>query len=238
MLSPFPARRDLFLLAAGLVLGVVLGPPVLGSVSPAGYIALFGGTEAFAASERINEQADAARAQARTQLGLEPGFEPAPRSAEDAPADPDRLRAEAQYRQADRALAQAQNAAVRNVEGVMDSQAIRWLLGLLVALAGVFVAEVLVSPEPPAARGAETGSVVVPPALRRLVTVRYALLAVAMAVVLARATLYEGIPWPFAIVLLAVSLGAAWVPLGRGRSKNDPPDPVNPPAQAADAPAG
>lgn len=256
MLSPFPARRDLFLLAAGLVLGVVLGPPVLGTLSPAAYVGLFGGTEAATALDEVNEQAALARAQAKEQLGLEPEFQPRPAplagadgaagpagpdGADGVAADPARARAEAQYRQVDEVLARTQQARARAVQNTMDAQAVEWLLGLLMALAAVFVAEVLVAPEPPVSRGGSGGSggssergVVVPPALRRLVTIRYALLAVALTLVLARTTLYELVPWPFVFALLAVATVAAWAPLGR---REPAADKASPQAQAGKAAA-
>lgn len=259
MLSPFPARRDLFLLATGLVLGVVLGPPVLGTLSPAAYVGLFGGTEAATALDEVNEQAALARAQAREQLGLEPEFQPRPAplagadgaagaagaagpdgvaGADGVAADPARARAEAQYRQVDEVLARTQQARARAVQNTMDAQAVEWLLGLLMALAAVFVAEVLVAPEPPVSRGGSGGfserGVVVPPALRRLVTIRYALLAVALTLVLARTTLYELVPWPFVFALLAVATVAAWAPLGR---REPAADKASPQAQAGKAAA-
>lgn len=253
MLSPFPARRDLFLLAAGLVLGVVLGPPVLGTLSPAAYVGLFGGTEAATALDEVNEQAALARAQAKEQLGLEPEFQPrpaplagadgaagpaGPAGADGVAADPARARAEAQYRQVDEVLARTQQARARAVQNTMDAQAVEWLLGLLMALAAVFVAEVLVAPEPPVSRGGSGGfserGVVVPPALRRLVTIRYALLAVALTLVLARTTLYELVPWPFVFALLAVATVAAWAPLGR---REPAADKASPQAQAGKAAA-
>ncbi len=135
----------------------------------------------------------------------------------------------------------------------MDTRAVRWLLGLFVALAGVFAAEAVAAPGPGERRGGPDQTVeeriLVPPALRRLVTVRYALMAAALAVILARATLYETVPWPFALLLLAVALGAAWVPLGKRPTADAPPvpplppappasSPVNPPADRADAAAG
>ncbi|BAM02508.1 hypothetical protein [Phycisphaera mikurensis] len=241
MVFPFPGRRDLLLLAAGLLLGLVLGPPLLGAAAPTAYIALFGGTEAHEAAEAAREQAASARAAALAQLGLGEG--------EGAlPEGPQREQAEARYAELDRVLTGAVTARYAAVDAAMNARAVRWVLGLLIALAGVFVAEVLASPEPPPA-GASRASVEVPPALRRLTTVRYALMAGLLAVVLARATLYEEIPWIFSVLLLAVALGAAWVPLhraGAGRAAGaasgpgNPaaPPPVDPPADRADGAAG
>ena len=255
---PFPGRRDLWLLAAGLLLGVLLGPPVLGSASPAAYRALFGGTEAFAQAEEARDQAVEARGRAAAQLGLagEAG------EAGEAGAGPQgeaRERAEANLAQLDAMLTRGVNARYQAVGAAMDSRAVRWLLALLVALVGVAVAEALVSPDPAAARaraGADpSGSaslsagpaedrLVVSPVTRRLVTIRYALLAAAIAVVLARATLYEGIPWVFALALLAVAAAAAWVPLPRrasapaGSGGSAASGAVEPAADRADGAAG
>ena len=212
---PFPARRDLYVLAAGLLLGVLLGPPGLGAVSDSGYRWLFGGSEAWATAERVRGEADTARELARDRLGLTGGEGAGPRGAA-------RERAEAHLAQVETALTRTVSARFQAVEAAMDGRAVRWLLGLVVALAGVFVAEVMAAPVPPRPRprpgeAEGSGPVTVSPALRRLVTVRYALLSVVLAVVLARATLYEAVPWLFVLGVLGVGLAAAWVPLGRGR---------------------
>lgn len=207
---PFAGRRDLFVLAAGLVLGVVLGPSVLGAASPDAYRSLFGGTGAHAAAAEVRAQAEAALAEARGRSGLD--------AAEgEGPQGEARERVLGRLRQVEAVLAARVNAADRAAAAAMDERGIRWLLGLLVALVGIAAAEARAAPPapPPPPTPGGAGAVEVPAAVRRLVTVRYALLAAAVAVVLARPPLFEAVPWPFVLALLGVSLAAAWVPLGR-----------------------
>ena len=233
---PFPGRRDLFVLAAGLLLGVLLGPSVLEAASPDAYRALFGGAEAHAVVEEVRAQAETAKASIRERSGLDLGEGEGPRGEA-------RERVEAQVRELGVAIDARVAAADRAVAAAMDNQAVRWVLGLLVALVGVSVAEVRAAPQP-AAPGRADAAVEVPAAVRRLITVRYALLAVLVAVVMARATLYEAIPWFFVLALLGVSLAAAWVPLGRrpaggdGAAPGADPTPTPAPTPGAGAGAG
>lgn len=66
-----PGPVNLYVLAAGLLLGVLLGPAVLGRVSPTGYAALFGGA-ALHAQLAEHEQGTAAMIAALRDTGVTP----------------------------------------------------------------------------------------------------------------------------------------------------------------------
>ena len=94
-----------------------------------------------------------------------------------------------------------------------DRRAASLVIALLLAIGVIMAIEPLRSPQPGAGQRAA-----IPPALARLKTVRYALLAAVLVVLLARPTLVTRATLLFAGLAVVVALLAGLVPLGRPRS--------------------
>lgn len=190
-LSPFPDHRDLYLLVAGVALGVLLSAAVLGNLWPRAYHEFFvGGYEEHRQLIALQQR------QAETLATLE-----ATDVTDVAIAEQQR-----QFEQ-QRVPLQAELQQARNEH--LDALAGR-ISALIVAIALVMVLEVLVSPEPAAGRRAA-----VPPALSRLISVRYALLALWIAMVIARPAVLGELSLLFILLVIAVALAVAFIPLGR-----------------------
>jgi hypothetical protein len=187
-LLPLPGLRDVYVLCAGLILGILLGPAVLGRAAPQGYAELFGAGEPFAALQDHHVETGALL------------------TALQATGVSDSALVERRHARADEAETMQ-----RVVASVMDRQAMLRLAAVGVALFVVMLLEALTTPTP----SQEDDTVVLPPRIARLLTVRYALLAVGVALLLARPTLLHDLPWGFAAALLAVALLAGLVPLGK-----------------------
>jgi hypothetical protein len=193
--SPFPGLRDVYVLAAGLLIGVLLGPAGLGRVSPGAYAELFA---AGAVREAVVTQAN------DTALHLA--------AMRSTGVSGDAVDEHAAQREAEAVVLRGALASA------MDRRALGLILGVGGALFAVMLVEALVGP---VGRGGSE-RVRVPGVLARLVTLRYALLAVGLAVLVARPTLVLGLPWGFGLMLLVVGAAVAWVPLGR-RAKAEAP---------------
>lgn len=184
--SPFADHRHLIIIVIGLIVGLVLGPAVLGRVAPSAYQTLLGGME-LQRELRAFPAETARRVETLEATGVTP----------DAVTE---LMAQRELQE--RALA-AQLAAARD-------RRITTITGALVlALLIVVVVESLLGPDPAARRAS------VSPMLGRLVTVRYALLAAWIAAALVRPRVLAGDTMVLAVLLVAVALGAGLVPLGR-----------------------
>ena len=196
-LNPFPDQRDIYLLAVGLIVGVLLGPLLLGQVAPRLYEAWFvGGAEIRAEIEQRQHEHDEAM-----QLLQATGVTDVAVSEAQAQFDRELAPRRAQLQQA-----------------VDDHR--RWLAGrlnaLVIAVLALMVLEAVVSPRPQGG-----GKAIINPALARLITGRYALLALWLAVVVAQPRVLLEVAWVFVLLLLAVALAAAFVPLGRGPATNE-----------------
>jgi hypothetical protein len=106
---------------------------------------------------------------------------------------------------------QLQQAAV----AVRDRQAAQWLVAVMLAIAVVMAVEPLLAPQP-AEKG---GQATVSPALARLVSVRYALLAIALALLLIRPGLLVSQTLIFAALIVLVAVVVGLVPLNWKRRK-------------------
>lgn len=199
--SPFPDTGGLYLLIAGIVLGVLLGPAVLGRVAPAVYRDVFVGG-ADIARELAGEQAEA-RQQLETLGNIGVTEEAIPEQVLGREQQLVLLKAQLDQAQLD----QAQRQRLGELTG--------WTAALMLAVIAVMMIEALVSPDVKA--GAATN---VPPTLGRLVTARYALAAIWIVIVLARPQLLTQVPILFAALLIVVALGAALVPLGGGARRS------------------
>ncbi|MEX0652708.1 MAG: hypothetical protein WD534_18300 [Phycisphaeraceae bacterium] len=200
MLNPFPDHRDLYLLVAGLVLGVLLGPAVLGQLAPGVYDQVFVGSGPATTELRKQEAAHEQALRDLEQTGVS-----------DA-ALVERAAAFEQQRMMLRAQAEQERMAhLSRLTGRM--------MALVLAVVGIMVIEALVSPQP---EGGKRQAV--PAVIGRLVSVRYALLALWLAVALARPGLLVEVPVLFVALLIVVALVVALVPLGRRREQGEPTD--------------
>jgi hypothetical protein len=191
--NPFPDVGGLYLLIAGIVLGVLLGPAVLGRVAPDVYRDVFvGGGEYLRQLTEENE---------KTQQQLE--------ALQDTGVTEEAIPEHVLGREQELVVLKAQlDAAQRQRMGELTG----WTAALMLAVIAVMMVESLIGPEVKAG-----GVSKIPPAVGRLVTARYALAALWIAVVLARPQLLTQVPILFAAGLVVVALGAALVPLGKGR---------------------
>jgi hypothetical protein len=100
------------------------------------------------------------------------------------------------------------------IRQIRDQRAAGMATAVVLALVASMIVESLVGPEP-----RKQGAVVVSPAVGRLVTVRYALVAIWIALVIARPTLLEPVPALLTILLVLVALAVGLVPLGPRRAE-------------------
>lgn len=193
--SPFADARHLYLLGVGLLLGILLGPAVLGRVAPETYAAWFTGAgEAAAEIRAFNED---------TAEGLE-------RLIATGVSDIaiDEYIAE---RDAERQFLPAFGRAVIEQNQHEKAWAGR-LLALVLTVVVVMGLEAWVGPTP------RDGRAVVPPALGRLVTIRYALIALWLMLALASPAALLGAPWVFFAMVLLVVMVVGLVPLGKNQT--------------------
>ncbi len=191
--SPFPDLGGLYLLVAGIVLGVLLGPAVLGRLAPSVY------EDAFVGGADIARQLAEDRAQTLQQLDALEAI-----GVTDAAIPEQALQAQQQEVVLLAQLQQAQHEHLASLTG--------WTTALMLAVIAVMMLESLFSPETQNA-----GAFEVSPALGRLVTARYALCALWIAIMLAQPKLLAQLPIVFAGLLIAVALAVALVPLGPGK---------------------
>lgn len=188
--NPFPDTGGLYLLIAGIVLGVLLGPAVLGRAAPGVYLDVFvGGGEYL---RQLNEENEKTQRQIEALENIDVTGEAIPEQVLGREQELVVLKAQ---------LDQAQRQRIGELTG--------WTTALMLAVIAVMMVESLVGPELKAGVAAK-----VPPAVGRLITARYALAALWIAVVLARPQLLTQVPILFAAGLVVVALGAALVPLG------------------------
>ena len=197
---PFPDSRHLYLLIAGLVLGVILSPAVLGRLAPDLWQSAF-------SVPTLHEAVDAFSLQTNDEL--------------------DRLAASgASKTHVEEVLTQRHAQQLALEERLVTEAAFTRMLPLLLALGltlgAVMILETVMAPAKPDASQAETsggGRYEVRPAVGRLVTVRYVLLAVGIALMLAQPMLWSAVPLVFTLLLLTGALGMGLVPLGARRAK-------------------
>jgi hypothetical protein len=193
---PLPDRRHLALLLVGAIVGILLGPLVLGQVSPSAFRSLFVGdtqrAEIF--------QDEIARIDTELQRIASVAAD-----VDVTPAAVTEMRDELQ-RQRELASATLRLELWRLEVG----QASALLIALVIVLLVVAIFEAVISPKP-----SERGRAVLTPVQQRVTTIRYAVLAGVLAIVLARPALLAEVSWVFVVLLLAVIAVAGFVPLGR-----------------------
>ena len=188
---PFATHRDLSLLLAGIALGLLLGPAVLGKVAPQTYQRWFvGGDEAKAALDAFDAETEQMRHQL-AQTGVTPAA-------------------------IDEFVAQRKRESLPQLAGyeLQRTEHEKWLssrmLGLMLAAILIMILEALYAPRPRA-----DGSAQVPVALGRLITIRYALIAVWIVLALAAPAMLYQTPLLFIALALAVALLVGFMPLGK-----------------------
>lgn len=190
IVSPFADLGGLYLLIAGIGLGILLGPAVLGRLAPSAYEDAFIGGGEY--TQLVQEKLDAAEEQIRTLDGS--GVTPADIAEQLGQQDLQMIELRAQQQQAQ-----------RDHLGTLTG----WTTSLMLAVIAVMMLESLLSPD-----AKPTGTVTVSPSIGRLVTARYALCALWITIMLAQPKLLSQLPIAFAGLLIVVSLAAALVPLG------------------------
>ena len=195
-LVPLPTLRDVYVLCAGLILGIVIGPAVLGKLAPATYAQFSGAGPAYTQLQQHHVETGTLLA-ALQSTGVS-----------------DTALIEKRNQRAEEAATMQQV-----VGSLMDRTALLRLTAVGVGLFVIMLLEALLSPLPTNPTDADQ-TVAIPPRLARLITVRYGLLAIGVALVFARPSLLKELPWLFAAALLAVALLAGLVPLA---SKASPP---------------
>lgn len=188
MRNPGSSVADVYVIAAGILLGVMLGPAVLGRAAPGVYDRWFMGD-----GELARMVADYNREQARVTETTE---RLKATGVTDAAVGELEARMRAEIRPAQAAMAQALEARAA-LQARLDGRAMALLLAALVVMVG----EAIVTAASPW-RG-------------RLATARYALLAGWLALTLARGELIRSVSLPFLAAVLLVALGVALMPIGR-----------------------
>ncbi|MEM6393249.1 MAG: hypothetical protein AAF797_10790 [Planctomycetota bacterium] len=225
---PLPDHRHLWLLAAGLILGVLAGPAVLGKVNAEWYERVFvsGGAGAGAASvlelaqrELAAFEAETARKEAETGAVFQDPSDSSAQAAVEGVRLERRARLEGLQRQAREAevrLLAARGVHLERVRGV--------LLALVLAGVGVMILEGAISPTPGRVGGGDRsqatglngdGGIELGPGVGRLVTVRYAMGALGLGLVVAPPALLGGVSWVLVGGVLVVGLAVGLVPLGK-----------------------
>lgn len=224
-LWPLADQRHLYMIVAGIVLGVVLGPAVLGKVVPNLYDRAFVGSgdtteldAAVDARDAFYNDADTRNATRQRIIDQHRLIMDDGDSAEVA-MEEQLVALSNRFADEEEALKLGVVIAEQPVNGRRDAHAQR-LAGLattlLLALCIAFAVESIMGP-PTGERGR---AVELPAALARLVTVRYALIAIWVALMLAQPAPLKQVAnhLPFAALLVAVIIVAGFVPLGKRAS--------------------
>ena len=194
--SPSPRLLHLYPLLIGVVAGVLLGPAVLGRVSPETYRSLFqGGRDAAAEVLEYQRETTQKEEALRNIFGMSGGQD----SSVDAALSSLRLNRGGGEADLRLAVTEAENRRLAAVRG--------WMIGLILAVAGVMVVESVVDPSitkkradaPPDSdappEGEEATESNQPTAVfAALVTARYLLLAMWIAIAFAQPAVLSG-PW-------------------------------------------
>jgi len=196
-LLPHATPAHAYLIVAGIVLGVLAGPGVLGRLAPDVHRQLFGGLDAQQV-EQLDGLLEAHRSKTLEQI----------QRLEGTGVSQDRVTERLDEFAAEEELIRAQIARQQvqaRTDGVMPM-----LMAVMLAVVAVVLLEAVLGPQVDA-----QGRAVVLPVHGRLVTVRYGLLAVWTMLVLAQPAAMLSLKPVFAIALIAVALAVGLVPLGR-----------------------
>lgn len=192
-MQPFADHRDLYLLAAGVLFGLLLSPAVLGRVAPELYDRIFVGATAADVQEATDYHA-----MVRDQIQV--------LIAEDRPAS-----AVEDHLAALRLNELNPLARMEQLHRERSMVLMGTLCAIMIVIALVMVLETFVSPQQGPDAPQRTR---VHPLVGRLKSARYALMAIWLALFLANPVLLWKTPWLFALMLAVVAM-VTLVPLGR-----------------------
>ncbi|QQE13096.1 hypothetical protein JD969_06440 [Planctomycetota bacterium] len=201
---PFADHRDLYLLIAGLLIGLVLGPGVLNKFAPNVYRSLFIGNLA-----QVRELFVFDKKQAAVEAEIRPQLEEQlkARGVEDVEGAMSKMLPQAIETAKGQLSVKARQAALAH-----QLQLIGLLNALVIGVVLISVIETQVFPK----RVKE--GVELPAALGKLKTIRFALLACWIAIVVARPELVMTVPVVFTIALVLIALAVGFVPLGKKKA--------------------
>ncbi len=216
------------MLVAGVVLGVLLGPAVLGRLSAEYYDTLFVGSGDTTHMDQARDALTQFVSDADTRQALIDQII-AKYQIVGGEDDSTAIARDEQLMQLNNRFAQEQDRLEQNLVAASSEVALYRethldkLLGMATAMlilaVMLFAAEAILSPQ---REEIEQGRAALPPILSRLVTVRYALLAGWLMLMLAQPVWLRGIDLTFGLVLLLVVLVAGLVPLGKTSNKKAP----------------
>ncbi len=198
-MNPFADHRDLYLLVAGVLIGLMLSPAILGRVAPDLYQQLFIGGTLADQQEALDYHA-AVRDEIQTLIAQD-------RPSTDIEQHLNALRLEGLNPVA--RLEQLQRERSIELMGVLGA--------IMIVVVVVMVLETLAAPQE-----SQGGRAVVRPVVGRLKSARYALMALWLALFLANPVLLWHLPWLFAALILVVALVLCMIPLGQSRSQAQP----------------
>jgi hypothetical protein len=211
------------MLVAGVVLGVLLGPAVLGRLAPQIYDQMFMGSGDTAELENARAELELFLTDEDTRMDRINGIL---KQAEVlGEGDSAQVATEEQVAVLMNSFADEQQRLEQNVEAarvpiIANQQAHRTKLQgmatmMLLLVVIILVAEAILSPQ---RDELEAGKAKLPPALSRLITIRYGLAAGWLMLMLAQPVWLKGIDFMFGGLLLAIVLIAGLVPLGKKAS--------------------
>ena len=196
-----PGPLDLVLLITGILAGLILGPNVLGQFLPGIYDKVFlGSLDAQVQSDIFEQDTEQQRTQLNARLK-------ATGVTEDAIAE-----AIAEL------VAQRETQAAAHRDAIIVARAQRLdflrdrLTTLVLATLAIMILETVLAP-------GGVGSARANRTLSRLATIRFAFMAVWIALIMAQPALLRSVPIVFAALLVAVGLAAAFVPLSKGTNR-------------------
>lgn len=187
-----PDHRDLYVIVVGVVLGLLLGPAVLGRLSPDVYDRML-----------VDLNAGQVEMQAALQAQIDQRLKRLEATGSTGVAQ-EQITAELTA-----AAAAAENQRLDGINDRLD-QRVGWLLGLMVIAGLVMVGETLIEPQ-----AASSG---IQRIRDRLVSSRYALLSLSLAIMLAQPALLRRLPFSFIGVGAAIVLVAVIVPWPKRRA--------------------
>ena len=208
------------MLVAGVMLGVLLGPAVLGRIAPPLYDQMFLGSGDISELQAAQEELDLFLNDEDTRMDR---INSIMRQAEFlSENDSARDSADAQAMQlmnnfANEQLRLQDDIQAKRIPILANQQLHREKLSgmatmLLLLIVILLAAEAILSPQ---RDELESGKITLPPALSRLITIRYGLAAGWLMLMLAQPTWLKGLDLIFGGLLLAVVLVAGLVPLGK-----------------------
>ncbi|MEO0474512.1 MAG: hypothetical protein AAF085_00895 [Planctomycetota bacterium] len=220
-LWPLPDQRHLYMLVAGVVLGVLLGPAVLGRAAPQLYDPLFLGSgdmaelnDAQAALDDFNSNPEERQKRIDNVIAQFEFFSEDDQSMKIA-MDEQLVKISNEFANIEADL--KANVKLARVPMLTNQDAHRKKLSgmatmMLLLIVVILAAEAILGPT---RDELESGKAALPPMLSRLITIRYGLATGWLMLMLAQPVWLRGIDFVFGGLLLAVVLIAGLMPLGK-----------------------